>query len=146
MGKLKKLAALAVLLAAGCGPVPGGSLRGTAAPVPADWSTLMEDGRKFCEIESRPEDPHSIQLECFLYDGSLFAQSHRWALAPWWPVESWAAVWIAHPEVRVRLGDQLFDLTAVQVTDAALREAVLRDRGYDPAPDGIVVFRFEPRT
>jgi len=146
MGKLKKLAALAVLLAAGCGPVPGGSLRGTVAPVPADWSTLMEDGRKFCEIESRPEDPHSIQLECFLYDGSLFAQSHRWALAPWWPVESWAAVWIAHPEVRVRLGDQLFDLTAVQVTDAALREAVLRDRGYDPAPDGIVVFRFEPRT
>jgi len=146
MGKLKKLAALAVLLAAGCGPVPGGSLRGTVAPVPADWSTLMEDGRKFCEIESRPEDPHSIQLECFLYDGSLFAQSHRWALAPWWPVESWAAVWIAHPEVRVRLGDQLFDLTAVQVTDPALREAVLRERGYDPAPDGIVVFRFEPRT
>jgi hypothetical protein len=139
------LAALALVLAAGCGPVPGGSLGGTVAPVPAEWSAALEGDRAFCEIESMPQDPHSIQLECFLRDGDLFAQSHRWALASWWPVESWAEIWIEHPEVRVRLGDQLFEVRAVQVTDPERRRAVLRFRGYDPVPDGIALFRFEPR-
>lgn len=128
-----------------CGPVPGGKLSGTPAPVPADWSSVVEGGRKLCEIEARPEKPHSIQLECFVRDGALWAQSHRWALAKWWPVESWAAIWIAHPDVVVRLDDKLYALRAVRVTDPALRAPILHDRGYDPIPEGIVLFRFEPR-
>lgn len=138
------LAVLAPLLAA-CGPVPGGSLAGAPAPVPADWSAALADGKAFCEIESRPRDPHSIQLECFLHDGALHVQSHRWALSPWWPAQSWAEIWIAEPAVRVRLDGDLYDLRAVHVTDPVQREAVLRARGYDPVPDGIAVFRFEPR-
>ena len=143
-----KREAFVVLVAAlvlGCGPVPGGSLSGTVTPPPAEWSSLVPGGTRICEVESRPEKPHSIQVECFLYQDHLFAQSHRWALSSWWPVESWAAIWIAHPDVRVRLGDELFQLRAVQVSDAAERDAVLRFRGYDPVPPGIVVFRFEPR-
>ena len=31
------------------------------------------------------------------------------------------------------------------MTDPAEREGVLRFRGYQPVPEGIVVFRFEPR-
>jgi hypothetical protein len=143
--KRARLAALAMAVAVGCGPVPGGSLSGKVTPLPAEWSAVVPDGRRICEIESRPEKPHSIQVECFLYEGRLFAQSHRWALSSWWPVESWAAIWIAHPDVRVRLGDELFELRAVQVTDMAQRDTVLRFRGYDPVPPGIVVFRFEPR-
>jgi hypothetical protein len=125
--------------------VPGGSLRGEVAAVPADWSAVLEDGKEFCEIESRPEDPHSIQVECFLHEGDLFAQSHRWALASWWPGESWAEIWIAHPEVEVRMDGRLYALRAVRVADPGLREPILRLRGYDPVPDGIVLFRFEPR-
>ncbi len=139
-------AAVALLAAAACGPVPGGSLSGSAAAVPPDWSTALANGVEICEIEARPEDPHSIQLECFLYEGALFVQSHRWALASWWPVDSWAAVWLEHPDVRVRIGEQLFDLKAVQITDPQLRSAVLVYRGYEPVPDGVVVFRFEPRA
>ena len=130
----------------GCGPVPGGSLSGTAAPVPPEWSAKLKDGRSLCEIESRPQKPHSIQVECFLYDGQLFAQSHRWALSSWWPVESWAAIWIQQPEVRVRIGDELFAMRAVHVTDSEQRERVLRYRGYDPVRAGIALFRFEPRS
>lgn len=136
---------LGLLLAPGCGPVPGGSLRGAPAPLPADWTATLEDGREFCEIESRPADPHSIQLECFLYEGRLHAQSHRWALARWWPVESWASIWIEHPDVRVRIDGRIFELRAVHVTDPAQRDRVLRERGYDPPPAGIALFRFEPR-
>lgn len=137
--------ALAVCALLACGPVPGGSLSGQVTPIPAAWNESVPGGRRICEIEARPARPHSVQLECFLYQDHLFVQSHRWALASWWPVESWAAIWIANPDVRVRLGDRLFELRAVHVTEAAEREGVLRFRGYDPVPDGIQVFRLEPR-
>jgi hypothetical protein len=140
------VAALALALALGCGPVPGGSLAGEAAPVPADWTAALGGDRAFCEVESRPADPHSIQVECFVVDGALHAQSHRWALADWWPVESWAAIWLAHPDVRVRIGERIFELRAVRVTDPATREPILAQRGYDPVPDGIVLFRFAARS
>jgi hypothetical protein len=139
-------ATLVLLLALGCGPVPGGKLSGVVTPAPASWTETLGGDRALCEIESRPADPHSIQLECFLRDGALFVQSHRWATASWWPVASWAAIWLEQPDVRVRIGERLFELRAVPVTDAAVREPILRERGYDPVPEGIVLFRFEPRA
>jgi hypothetical protein len=139
-------AALALSLALGCGPVPGGALSGVVTPAPATWAEVLGGDRAICEIESRSEDVHSIQLECFLVDGQLYVQSHRWALADWWPTQSWAAIWLEHPDVRVRIGERIYDLRAAQVTDAALREPILRERGYDPVPDGIVLFRFEARA
>ena len=138
--------ALALLLSLACGPVPGGSLRGTPAPTPTDWAEALGGEHGLCEIEARPAKPHSIQLDCFLRNGKVHVQSHRWALASWWPVTSWAAIWIAEPDVRLRLGDRLYDVRAVRVDDPAEREAILRARGYDPVPPGIVVFRFEPRA
>ena len=136
--------ALWLTLGAGCGPVPGGALSGTVTPIPNDWSTVVPE-KRFCEIEARRANPHSIQVECFRYAGGLYVQSHRWALAPWWPVTSWAAIWIEHPDVRLRVGDALYEVRAVRVTAPAERTAILQFRGYDPPPDGIVVFRFEPR-
>ena len=143
---MKRVTLVLLVAAAACGPIPGGSLSGRPAAVPSDWTSAMNGDRALCEIESRPEDPHSIQLDCFLYQGALYVQSHRWAQASWWPVQSWAAVWIEHPDVRVRIGDSLYDVTAKRVTDASERTAILAFRGYDPIPEGIVVFRFEPRT
>src|SRR5258706_5563305 len=144
--KRTSVVALLAITWSGCGPVPGGALSGTVTPPPSAWSADLPNGKRICERESRAEKPHSIQLECCTYDGRLFVQSHRWALSSWWPVESWAAIWIAHPQVKVRLGDELFELQAVQITDAAQRESVLHFRGYDPVPPGIVVFRFDPRA
>jgi hypothetical protein len=125
--------------------VPGGALSGEPAPLPASWSEALGGDRAMCEVEARPADPHSIQLECFVREGGLYVQSHRWALAGWWP-ESWAEVWLAEPDVRVRLGERLYELRADRVTDAALREAMLKERGYDPVPEGIVLVRFVPRS
>jgi hypothetical protein len=144
MARVLSLAILAGFALA-CGPVPGGSLSGEVRPPPATWSGALDDDKAFCEIESRPADPHSIQLECFVRDGGLYAQSHRWALAPWWPVTSWAAIWLEHPDVRVRIDGAIYEVRAEQVTDADVREPTLAARGYDPVPDGIVLFRFVPR-
>jgi len=143
---MKRVTLVLLVAAAACGPIPGGSLSGRPAAVPSDWTSAMNGDRALCEIESRPEDPHSIQLDCFLYQGALYVQSHRWAQASWWPVQSWAAVWIEHPDVRVRIGDSLYDVSAKPIKDAPERTAILAFRGYDPVPEGIVVFRFEPRT
>ncbi len=139
------LLAVGLALAPACGPVPGGKLAGTERPVPRDWASTLPGGKEICEIEARPANPTSIQLECFAYEGHVYAQSHRFALSKWWPVTSWAAVWIENPDVTVRLGDDLYKVTAVRVGDAAERRPVLRFRGYDPVPEGIVLFRFEPR-
>jgi hypothetical protein len=138
------VAALAAI-ALGCGPIPGGALSGEAAPAPATWSEALGGERAMCEIEARPSRPHSIQLECFTRSGELFVQSHRWALARWWP-ESWAKVWLAEPDVRVRIAGRLYALRAERISDEALRAALLKERGYDPVPPGIVVFRFAPRA
>jgi len=129
----------------GCGPVPGGSLAGEPAQVPAAWSDAINGEKTLCEIESRPANPHSIQLECFEHEGRLHVQSHRWAFAPWWPTESWAAIWLEDPDVTVRIDGALFELSAVHVADPAQRKSILVARGYDPVPDGIAVFRFDPR-
>lgn len=145
MSARRFLAAALCAGALGCGPVPGGALSGEPAPPPAAWSDALGGDRAMCEIEARPAKPHSIQLECFTRDGALYVQSHRWAMAEWWP-ESWAEVWLAEPDVKVRIAGKLYDLRAERVTDAALREAMLKERGYDPVPEGIVVFRFEPRA
>jgi hypothetical protein len=128
-----------------CGPVPGGSLGGTLSTPPSDWSDVLGGDRAFCEIESRPSEPHSIQLECFVHDGRLYVQSHRWAFAPWWPTQSWASIWLEEPEVLVRIDSSLFELRAVHVTLASERSPILEFRGYDPVPDGIAVFRFDER-
>jgi hypothetical protein len=136
---------LALASLAACGPVPGGSLGGQPAAVPASWSSAVEGDRTFCEVEARPEDPHSIQVECFLHQGALYVNSHRWVQSSWWPVQSWAVVWMEHPDVKVRIGESIYPLVATPVTASPERETVLAFRGYDPVPPGIVLFRFDPR-
>ena len=63
------LAAAVLLCAAGCGPGARRLALGKVTPAPAAWSTELPDGKRICEIEARPDDPHSVQLECFVYDG-----------------------------------------------------------------------------
>jgi hypothetical protein len=146
MSRFSAAGALLLALTGACGPIPGGALSGRATSAPADWSSVIPDQHTFCEIESRPADPHSIQLECFLHESALYVQSHRWALASWWPVQSWATIWIENPDVRLRIDDAIYELTAVHVDDGPERQTVLRFRGYDPVPPGVALFRFAPRT
>ena len=97
-------------------------------------------------IPMRPEAYDAFVEDCVASYASDNVESHRWAQAPWWPVKSWAQVWIEHPEVRVRIGDSLYDLVATPLPAGEQRTAILAERGYDPVPDGIVLFRFDPRA
>lgn len=137
---------LTATLCSACGPIPGGALEGEPTTAPASWTEEFVEDAGFCEVQSRPEEPHSVQLSCFVREGALYAQSHRWAMAPWWPTKSWPRIWLEHPDVRVRFGSSLFDLTAVHVEDSPERTATIQSTGYDPVPPGMALFRLDPRN
>jgi len=122
-------AALALALAACGGPFlvfPGGALRGTVASgTPADWS-FVDD--VFIDLETRPDDPYSVELNYSVKDGRLYVD----------PAEG--RRWLEHirrdPRVRVRFDDTIYELRAVRVTDPAELEGFPEDR---------IVYRLDPR-
>jgi hypothetical protein len=66
------VALLLLVFATGCGPfllLPGGKLAGTDVPVPADWSLLADTST--VQIETRPEDPYSVNIWAVGMGGSL---------------------------------------------------------------------------
>ncbi len=113
----------------GCGGpllmIPGGRLAGEERPAPSDFSAL-QDG--VFELETRPDDPYSVQLNYRVRNGRLYID----------PAEG--RRWLAHirkdPRVRARFGDVIHPLRATLVRDPAERE------GFDPER---LVYRLEAR-
>jgi len=93
----------------GCGGpflvFPGGRLSGEVVREPvADWS-FADDA--FVDLEVRPEDPYSVELNYVVKDGKLYID----------PAEG--RRWFDHmrtdPRVRVRFGGRVYPATAVLV-------------------------------
>lgn len=84
------------------GPIPGGRLRGTVVTVPiADWSFAAPARR--LQLETRPEDPHSVTVGFALAEGRLYidlgARSDR---------HCWRRFVRDDPRVRVRFGTRVY--------------------------------------
>jgi hypothetical protein len=129
------LAALALLgasslslLACG-GPVlvfPGGALSGEVVEEPVeDWSFVSAT---FLDLETRPEDPYSVELNYVVRDGKLYID----------PAEG--RRWLDHiredPRVRARFHGKIYPLRAVLVGRPGELE------GFDPTR---FVYRLDPR-
>jgi len=106
------------LLACG-GPflvIPGGALSGDVASEPvADWS-FVDDA--FIDLETRPEDPYSVEINYTVVDGQLYidpAEGRRW-------LEHIRA----DPRVRVRFGGKVYPGVAVLAGEPGELE------GFDP--------------
>ncbi len=144
----RSLILFSCLLALGCGPtgpLPGGKLRGEAASeVPADWA--FADAVKNVQLETRPSAPYSVNV----WGAGIGKFFH---LASGEGGESaWAQHILADPEVRLRVGDTIYELRAVRVEDDAERErflaALKRKYDWEPesgAPEQAWLFRLEPR-
>jgi len=114
------MAAFAVAVLSGCGGplllLPGGELSGEIVNEPVtDWSFVTD---RFIDLETRPDDPYSVELNYFIRNGQLFLD----------PAEG--RTWLEHiradPRVRVRFGNRIYPLQAVLVGEPGETE------GFDP--------------
>ena len=129
-----------------CGPtlvIPGGELSGTREPAPSDWT--WTDDVSTIQLETRPEDPYSVNIWVVAKGDTLYvhAGKNRSAL-----VENMEA----DPAVRVRVGERIFELTASRVEDQAEFDAFADgyEKKYSTRPrnenvDEAYLFRLAPR-
>jgi hypothetical protein len=103
-------ALLLVATLPGCrGPfvlLPGGALDGKTAPAPADWS--FTDSIDTVQLETQPSDPYSVNIWAiglgeFVY---VHAGANR---------STWVEHMEADPNVRLQVGDSIYELTAARV-------------------------------
>jgi hypothetical protein len=127
---MKRLTFALAFLAAGCGGpflvFPGGELSGEVAAEPvADWSFASDE---FVDLETRPSDPYSVELNYILKDGALYID----------PAEGrrWLDHLRADPRVRVRFGEKIYFATAVLVGNPGELP------GFDPTR---FIYRLDPR-
>lgn len=111
--KRSRLLSLIVLLA-GCsgplGPVAGGSLAGKPmAGPPADWNFARAS--EYVDVEVRPSDPYSVKIHYYVVDGALYIEAGENLWSRWRPMLR------ADPRARVRFGDEVYAVLAVEVTD-----------------------------
>jgi hypothetical protein len=125
------LALLVLALAGGCsgGPFlvfPGGELSGDVVTEPvADWSFVDS---AFVDLETRPADPYSVELNYIVKDGQLYID----------PADG--RTWFEHikadPRVRVRFEGRVYPLEAVLVGRPGELEGFDADRW---------IYRLDPR-
>jgi hypothetical protein len=135
------LASALVLSAAGCGRLAVRELSGTPAPAPEDFSFVGEMSP--CHLELY-EGSKGLRVNCFHIDGALHIHSSRWAKLPRLSGENWTDTVRRYPNVRVQIANSIYSLRASPIDDERLRTAILHDRGYWYAWDGITVVRFLP--
>ena len=131
MARHSLLVAVALAISLGCGGpflvFPGGVLSGQVVTEPVDDWSFVDDA--FVDLETRPDDPYSVELNYVVRDGQLFID----------PAEgrTWFEYIKQDPRVRVRFGDRIYPLTAVQVGKPG------EIKGFDPDR---YVYRLDPRT
>jgi hypothetical protein len=123
--------------------VPGLWLRGEPVTKPVtDWS--FTDNIKQIKIQTQTPFllPHSVTIWCAVYNGNLYLSSYRGRL--------WVEDIIRHPQVRLKIADQLFDRTLSVVNDPDEKAAVLQAKGKKypewkvPSVSISTVFRVNP--
>ena len=117
-----------LLLALGCEPIsmlPGGALSGTVKPTPVDWS--FTDSVEIVQLETRPEDPYSVNVWGVAARGAFYVASDRGES------NAWAMHISEDPRVRLRVNEDLYELRAERTDDPSEREAFAEaaHRKYD---------------
>jgi hypothetical protein len=123
--------------------LPGGKLGGetrTSAP-----EFAAKDGYGTAQLETRPEDPYSVNLVYTVVDGRIYANAGDTATA-------WVKNLEADPRARLRVDGVIYELRAERVTDPAeiakfskawLSQSSMR---RDPSSfEEVWVYRLEPR-
>ena len=92
------------------GLLPGGELSGEDRPIPSSWSFAGTSGQ--AQLETRPEDPYSVNINYTIVDGRLYINAGD-------TETEWAKHIAVNPNVRLRIDGVVYDLRAERVTDPA---------------------------
>ena len=115
-----------VMLGVGCGPIgplSGGRLGGEphAGALPS-WEFVADV--ETVQLETRPDDPYSVNTWIGSYEGRLYVPTSL-ILGADEPLErEWVRNVEADPRVRLRIEGTVYELAARRVTDEATAEAV----------------------
>lgn len=111
------LLAAAGLALCGCseplGLFAGGELSGQPMPVPAAWGAVPST----VQLETRPADPYSVNLWAVQAGAALYVAGEQ-------DGKRWISYLRADGNVRLRIGDAVYALAAVEVDDADERRQV----------------------
>ena len=108
------LVVVSIASAAGCGRpfvlLPGGALEGTPGAVPESWS--FTDGVETVQLETRPAKPYSVNIWVTAAGEQLYvhAGANR---------SAWVEYIEADPNVRLRVNESIYQLSASRVEDQA---------------------------
>ncbi len=125
-------------------PIAGGKLEGNVSPLPEDWSELATT--EVIQLESAGEEPYSVNLWMVEVNGAphVFAGDNR---------TEWVENIAGNPDVRLKVGEEIFELRALKVTDAAVFETFAQtwESKYGNRPrnenvDETYLFRLVPRA
>lgn len=135
--RLAAILLLVLLPASGCidpkDRRPGLRLSGEVVSEPVeDWSFTDAHREIFIEVRTPYLLPHSVTIACASLDGNLYL----WALNP--SQKRWVAYVERDPDVRLRIGNAIYEKRLETVEDPARREAIYRafaaKYGREPAP------------
>ena len=120
--RIALLVLLTSLLVISCGGpflvFPGGRLAGEVVSERiSDWSFAQDH---FVDVETRPDDPYSVELNYVIKEGNLYID----------PAEGrrWLDYIRADPNLRVRFGDKIYPVMAVLVGKPGELEGFDSDR------------------
>jgi len=138
-----------LVLSFGCGGpfamIPGGALSGPVQSAPSDWS--FTNDVENIQLETRPEDPYSVTLWGVGVGSDFYVASGGGTES------TWAQNIDANPDVRLRVGDDVYELLAVRTQEPADRErflaaARLKYDNFEPSEEDAskaVLYRLEAR-
>jgi hypothetical protein len=125
------LGATLCLTLAGCsGPfvlIPGGSLDGTVATTPSDWSAVAEIDT--IQLESNPETPYSVNIWVIAMGDALYVHSGA-------NRARWIENMEADPRVRLQANRTIYELNAsrVESQEEFDRYSAVYEKKYDNPP------------
>ena len=94
-----------------CGPtllLPGGALGGQTSTPPSDWA--WTDEISTIQLETRPEDPYSVNLWAVGIDQKLYVHAGV-------NYSAWVENIEGNSAVRVRIDEKIYELAASRVED-----------------------------
>jgi len=140
MGYKIRFAVLVALLTTSC-VFPAGELTGEVTAAPDSWAFVGDE--QPCRLETSAPDPRSVRVGCYAVGDRLYIHSHRWTSAPRLWGKSWVEEVDKNASVRIEMSGRIYLLRAEEISDPRARSQVLINRGHDPPPAGMRLFRFE---